>query len=80
MNDDESIRVIHRYLDVETSSTPPDMYGVGHNEELVGWAIKGRDEVVLATRFGDVRGTAVVACVRRAAPSLPVVLARGSAG
>ncbi|WP_045312383.1 aldo/keto reductase [Lentzea aerocolonigenes] len=30
-----------------------DMYGSGHNEELVGRAIKGRrDEVVLATKFG----------------------------
>ena len=33
------------------------MYGVGHNEELVGRAIKGRrGEVVLATKFGNVRG------------------------
>jgi aryl-alcohol dehydrogenase-like predicted oxidoreductase len=33
------------------------MYGVGANEELVGRAIKGRrDEVVLATKFGNVRG------------------------
>ena len=32
------------------------MYGVGHNEELVGKAIKNRrDEVVLATKFGNVR-------------------------
>src|SRR5215212_5386211 len=34
-----------------------DMYGVGHNEELVGRAIKGRrNDVVLATKFGNVRG------------------------
>jgi aryl-alcohol dehydrogenase-like predicted oxidoreductase len=33
-----------------------DMYGWGHNEELVGRAIKGRRErVVLATKFGQVR-------------------------
>jgi aryl-alcohol dehydrogenase-like predicted oxidoreductase len=33
------------------------MYGVGKNEELVGRAIAGRrDEVVLATKFGNVRG------------------------
>jgi len=33
-----------------------DMYGWGHNEELVGRAIKGvRDRVVLATKFGQVR-------------------------
>jgi aryl-alcohol dehydrogenase-like predicted oxidoreductase len=33
-----------------------DMYGWGHNEELVGRAIKGRRaEVVLASKFGQVR-------------------------
>jgi aryl-alcohol dehydrogenase-like predicted oxidoreductase len=33
------------------------MYGTGHNEELVGKAIKGRrNDVVLATKFGNVRG------------------------
>ena len=33
------------------------MYGVGKNEELVGRAIKDRrDEVFLATKFGNVRG------------------------
>ena len=35
------------------------MYGVGRNEELVGRAIAGRrDEVFLATKFGNVRGPA----------------------
>jgi len=34
-----------------------DMYGTGHNEELVGKAIKGRrNDIVLATKFGNVRG------------------------
>ena len=33
-----------------------DMYGWGHNEEVVGRAIKGRRErVVLATKFGQIR-------------------------
>jgi aryl-alcohol dehydrogenase-like predicted oxidoreductase len=33
-----------------------DMYGWGHNEEVVGRAIKGRrDKVVLATKFGQVQ-------------------------
>ena len=33
-----------------------DMYGWGHNEELIGRAIKGRrDGVVLATKFGQIR-------------------------
>jgi aryl-alcohol dehydrogenase-like predicted oxidoreductase len=58
MDDEESIRVIHRYLDsggnfLDTA----DMYGVGRNEVLVGKAIRGRrDRVVLATKFGNVRG------------------------
>ena len=34
-----------------------DAYGAGHNEELVGKAIKGRrNEVVLATKFGNLGG------------------------
>ncbi|MGE4372024.1 MAG: aldo/keto reductase [Xanthobacter sp.] len=34
-----------------------DMYGVGHNERLLGCFLKGRrDSVVLATKFGIVRG------------------------
>jgi aryl-alcohol dehydrogenase-like predicted oxidoreductase len=58
LNDEESIRVIHRYLDsggnfLDTA----DQYGVGRNEALVGKAIKGRrDGVVVATKFGIVRG------------------------
>src|SRR5262245_281935 len=33
-----------------------DLYGWGHNEELVGRAIKGRrDAIVLATKFGQVK-------------------------
>ena len=58
MDDAESIRVIHRYLDdggnfLDTA----DMYGVGRNEELVGRALAGRrDRAVLATKFGNVRG------------------------
>lgn len=34
-----------------------DMYGVGHNERLLGRFLKGRrDQVILATKFGNVRG------------------------
>ena len=34
-----------------------DMYGWGHNEEVVGRAIRGlREKVVLATKFGQVKG------------------------
>jgi len=54
----QSIATIHRALDLGiTFLDTADMYGVGHNEELVGRAIRGRrDEVVLATKFGNVRG------------------------
>ncbi|HET7189400.1 MAG TPA: aldo/keto reductase, partial [Gemmatimonadaceae bacterium] len=56
-DDDESIRTIHRALDLGVNFLDTaDMYGPFTNEELVGRAIKGRrDEVVLATKFGNVR-------------------------
>jgi aryl-alcohol dehydrogenase-like predicted oxidoreductase len=54
VDDDESVKVIHRALDLGvTFLDTADVYGVGHNEELVGRAIRDRrDEVVLATKFG----------------------------
>ncbi|HVO86962.1 MAG TPA: aldo/keto reductase [Casimicrobiaceae bacterium] len=57
-DDDEAIATIHRALDLGVSFLDTaDMYGVGRNEELVGRAIRGRrSEVVLATKFGNVRG------------------------
>ncbi len=56
-DDAESIATIHHALDLGiTFLDTADMYGVGRNEELVGKALKGhRDEVVLATKFGNVR-------------------------
>ena len=56
-NDDESIKTIHRALEHGiTFLDTADMYGVGKNEELVGAAIKDRrDQVVIATKFGNVR-------------------------
>jgi aryl-alcohol dehydrogenase-like predicted oxidoreductase len=58
MNDAESTRVIHRYLDAGGNFLDTaDMYGSGRNEALVGNAIRDRrDRVVLATKFGNVRG------------------------
>jgi aryl-alcohol dehydrogenase-like predicted oxidoreductase len=49
----ESIATIHRALDLGISFLDTsDVYGAGHNEELVGEAIAGRrDEVQLATKF-----------------------------
>src|SRR5258707_12283245 len=57
-NDDESVRVIHRYLDAGGNFLDTaDMYGVGRNESLLGQAIRGRrDGVVAATKFGNVGG------------------------
>ncbi len=49
----ESIATVHRALDLGvTFLDTSDVYGSGHNEELVGEAIAGRrDEVQLATKF-----------------------------
>ncbi len=54
----EAIATIHRALDLGvTFLDPADMSGPFPNERLVGAAIRGRrDEVVVATKFGNVRG------------------------
>src|SRR4051812_40910124 len=50
----ESIRTLHRALDLGiTFLDTAEVYGGGHNEELIGNALAGRrDEVFLATKFG----------------------------
>jgi aryl-alcohol dehydrogenase-like predicted oxidoreductase len=54
----ESIATIHRALELGIDFLDTaDMYGLGRNEELVGRAIRGRrDGVMIATKFGFVRG------------------------
>lgn len=53
-NDEQSIATIHKAIQwgVDLIDTA-DMYGVGHNETLIGKALKGRfNEIVIATKFG----------------------------
>jgi aryl-alcohol dehydrogenase-like predicted oxidoreductase len=59
MDDNESIRAIHCALDwgVNFFDTA-DAYGTGHSEEVLGEALKGRrDQVIIATKFGNVLDT-----------------------
>ena len=55
VDDDEGVRVIHAYLDAGgTLIDTADFYGSGHNEALIGRALRGRDrdDVVLSVKFG----------------------------
>jgi aryl-alcohol dehydrogenase-like predicted oxidoreductase len=56
-DDAQSIEVVHRALDLGVNFLDSsDMYGFGHNEELLGRAIRGkRNHFVVATKFGQVR-------------------------
>src|SRR3972149_4234244 len=56
-DDAESVAVVHRALDLGVSFIDSsDMYGWGHNEELLARAPKGRRAPgVLATKFGTLR-------------------------
>ncbi|PAD32367.1 aldo/keto reductase [Paenibacillus sp. 7523-1] len=53
VNDELSIQTIHRALEMGvTMLDTADVYGNGHNEELLGKALKGRhDQAIIATKF-----------------------------
>ncbi|MFC4585796.1 aldo/keto reductase [Sphaerisporangium corydalis] len=57
-DDTESIATLHRAVDLGVTLLDTAMsYGRGHNEKLLGRALAGRrDKVVLATKFGIIRG------------------------
>jgi aryl-alcohol dehydrogenase-like predicted oxidoreductase len=57
-DDDESVATIHRAIELGVRFfDTADMYGPFINEELLGRALRGkRDSVVIATKFGNVRG------------------------
>ncbi|MGC9398314.1 MAG: aldo/keto reductase [Anaerolineae bacterium] len=56
VDDEESVRAIHKALDLGvTFFDTADVYGAGHSERVLARALKGhREEVVIATKFGNV--------------------------
>jgi len=58
-DESRSIQTIHRALDLGIDFLDTaDMYGIGSNETLIGRAIRDRrNRVILATKFGNVRGS-----------------------
>ena len=59
-DDEQSISVIHHALDRGINFLDSaDMYGWGHNEQVLGRALRGRrDKVVVATKFGQTKDAA----------------------
>ncbi len=55
VDDEESIRAIHRALDLGINFfDTADVYGAGHSEEVLGTALAlARDQVIIATKFGN---------------------------
>ena len=70
-DDAESVRTIHRALDLGvTLVDTAEVYGPYVNEELVGRALRGRrDKVVLATKFGMISHTGRQAGVPDSSPA-----------
>ncbi|MCX6134957.1 MAG: aldo/keto reductase [Ignavibacteriales bacterium] len=57
-DDQGSIATIHAAIELGiTFFDTADMYGIGHNEQLLGQAFRGkRDGLFIASKFGNVRG------------------------
>jgi aryl-alcohol dehydrogenase-like predicted oxidoreductase len=55
VDDDQSIRALHRALDLGINFfDTSDVYGCGHSERILGQALAGqRENVVIATKFGN---------------------------
>ena len=69
-DEEESIATIHAALDAGvTLLDTGDYYGMGHNELLIGEALRGRDrdDVLISVKFGALRAPTGVARVRRPA-------------
>lgn len=55
VEDQESIRALHAALDLGvTLYDTADIYGCGHSEHILGQAFGGRDDIFIATKFGNV--------------------------
>jgi len=65
MHESEAINLLHRAVDLGvTHFDTAEIYGQGHNEQLLGKAFAGRwDQIVLATKFGPQRDPATGAFV-----------------